>query len=124
MSKLAEALFPRVVSRTDGPLAEHLEVTRRSESNPASGGTDYMLEARFFTRVKITEREVDASISDTAVKDRVFQMARQNIVEAVFGEFRQPLTELRVALVAGDLEKARAVQRRLEQQMFSVGIPL
>lgn len=124
MSKFADALYPRALYQTEDPLREHLEVTRRTESNPVSGGTDYMMEARLFTRVKITQQESDASLSDTAVKDRIFQMARQNIIEAVFGEFRQPITELRVALVAGDLEKARAVQRRLEQQMFSTGIPL
>jgi hypothetical protein len=123
MSKLATALYPRVISESDDLLSEHLEVTRRTESNPTSQGTDYMLEARLFTRVRISAKEHEACVSDPALRERVFQTARQNIVEAVFGEFREPLAKLQHALVAGDLEKSRALARELQTQMFYVGIP-
>jgi len=124
MSKLADALLPRVISQTADLLSERLEVTRRTESNPVSGGTDYLLEARLFSRVRISANEQERSIADPSIKERVFHIARQNVVEAVFGEFRQPIAELQGALVEGDLEKARTVASRLERQMFYIGIPV
>lgn len=63
--------------------------------------------------------ELDKLKSDNAVSHAVNRCKRQ-VIEAIFGEFRVPFRAIERALYDRDVETARKLLQKFEQQMFEV----
>ena len=78
---------------------------------------DPMIGMKYRIGVKI---ETSAVIHDPRDTELVVNRVRQQIVEAVFGEFRQDIARLSLALNDYDVESARAILDDLSNKMFGV----
>lgn len=78
---------------------------------------DPMIGMKYRIGVKL---EASAVISDPQQTDFVVDRVRQQIVEAIFGEFRQDITRMYVALNDYDVETARAILDDLSHNMFDI----
>ena len=64
--------------------------------------------------------ELDAVAGDTDALHAAIERCRREIVEAVFGEFRQDFMLLNRAIYDRDFQKARALLTEFERKMFEV----
>lgn len=65
--------------------------------------------------------KLGASVILSADEDQIsnaVEAVRRAVIEEIFGEFRAPISELRVALYQADLSKARDLLAKLELKMF------
>lgn len=81
---------------------------------------EYKLTAKLHARAVLTQEALDDSAFDviTQTKKRLQHL----IIEEVFGEFRDPLHEVRKAIYNHDENKALDALNKLYNQMFLEGI--
>lgn len=73
--------------------------------------TAYRIEARIGAQVLAKQ---DADLAQAIVR------TKQNVVEAIFGEFRSQFRMIDDALNRYDVEEARKILHKFEDQMFSI----
>lgn len=75
---------------------------------------EYKIEARFGATMWLDPTVVRVGL-ETATR-----AVRRAVVESVFGEFRQPLCEMEMALINGDDERARELCAQIRASMFDI----
>lgn len=125
MSKLAESLRIEPTGKLTGLLGSVLSVNEAFRAPDLKTGgirvaREYILESRLAVLMR-----VDETLPNDAhqyVKDSLACSARRSIIEAVFGEFRDPLCRLRNALSERDWDSAWLIAQEIEKTMFEYGI--
>lgn len=80
----------------------------------SSSGFEYTLEAKFITKfLALATNEKD-------INPHIMRNARASIVEGVFGEFREPMIRLMIAIYEHDIDKAMRIHKEIMDQMFEV----
>lgn len=80
--------------------------------------TQYRFEARFGKEIGIRDEYIDATKSNILLE--VKKTVQHSIADEIFGEFRQPLLNLRQkAYASGDLESATIINKILDD-MFKI----
>ena len=81
---------------------------------------EYKLTAKLQAKAVLAQEVVDDATFDAIAQTK--QQLQRMMIEEVFGEFRNPLHEIRKALYNQDCYKAAQLLTDLEVQMFSEGI--
>lgn len=83
---------------------------------PTLDGYRYQMGARITASFVITDEEHSSA---DMLRHQVERTKRQ-IIEAVFGEFRDPIYALREALMEADIDAAHRALDKLQKQMFDI----
>ena len=118
MSKLAKALQFNQAGRV--PKQSMDFVSAELSTGNLAWDKEYKLSLRLQAKAALTQEALDDSTLDI-VKQTKLQLQRL-IVEEVFGEFRDPLHNLRKALYYQDCYQATTILNKLHDQMFNEGI--
>lgn len=82
----------------------------------------YDIGVKFGVTVSVPDDELGKFDPDKANLKTAIQVARRQIVEEVFGEFRGPILELHLAIFERDFYRAKNILVNLERQMFFEGL--
>ncbi len=96
-------------------LRDCMEIKTEWEPNRITNVNVYTVGVTIQARAYISDADLKREVGQHAIRD-----TKRHIVEAVFGEFRLPISTLHQAISMGDLDKARRLLKELELQMFSV----
>lgn len=113
MSKLADLIVANETPYRK-PIIEPMQTVKLHEHyegfKPGDGcASVYEIGAQFAVRAVVkAPKGIDLAV------DR----ARRSIIEDVFGEFRRPIHQVRIALMMHDYEAAEESLNQLESQMF------
>ena len=124
MSKLAKAITAELKRDYQSPSMNFLDVDGSiKEIATPTYSRDVLVQIRasFGAELWVNERSVIQSTAANPITMAVEDVKRA-VIEEIFGEFRKPLSELRIALYNRDSERARQVLRELEHQMFQEGL--
>ncbi len=97
------------------PLRKCMEITTEWEPNRVPNANVYTVGVTIQARACISDADLKREVGRYVIRD-----TKRHIVEAVFGEFRLPISTLRQAIFMGDLNEARRLLKELELQMFSI----
>lgn len=118
MSNLSKALTSSFTNKVapvyTNPAAAYLEITKSSKVADHTFGLDHCVEmsAKFSQRYYISHRE--------SLDYPLEKKLKQAIIESVFGEFRQNINNVRVALMERNEQKAHEELDKLESSMFDI----
>lgn len=116
MSKLLKLIEVRDTGRRSAPpldfIASMVNIDKYTGHVPY--GREYRIKATFGANVVVTDEMWDGIGLEYAINQ-----VHRSVVEAVFGEFRVPLREIRKALWEKDLNKVNTLLQELEVQMFT-----
>lgn len=122
MSKFAQQLTAKDTGKRRTITSMTSGSSIRENPNEILTAKVYEIGVKFGVNLTIPSDDLAAKTNDDNIFKESVYAARKAIVEEVFGEFRGPLTELRVALYEQDFYKARHILSNLEHQMFVEGL--
>lgn len=117
MSKLSNAILAYKTNETRWaplPVPRYLEVNERYDTSGITREVLYRICATFGSQVWVREGE----LISPAVR-----IARENVIEAVFGEFREGLLELTQMIYESDREGALNKINNIIEQMYECRSP-
>lgn len=76
---------------------------------------EYVVKATISNKVQIDE----AILNDKVKYDYIINQAKHALIWHIFGEFRKPIYEIRLALFNRDFNKAEELLSDLEHQLFN-----
>lgn len=82
----------------------------------------YEIGVKFGINLAIPSDDLARKTNENEIFNESVAAARKAIVEEVFGEFRGPISELRVAIYERDFARAKYILSNLEHQMFVEGL--
>lgn len=118
MSKLIDLINAVPTGRVEPqlqPLDRVLQVSEEYPSLPFA--REYRISCTFGAKVVVNDENL--AYSTDRLKYAIRQV-KQNIVEAVFGEFRPDFRRIQTALYSNNPEEASRLLQELEDRMFKV----
>lgn len=97
------------------PLRDCVEIKAGWEPYIAPSVNVYTIGVTIQARARLSDADLKRESGRQAIRD-----TKRHIVEAVFGEFRLPISAIRQAMFMGDLDAAQRLLKELEFQMFSI----
>lgn len=116
MSKLATAVYAKQTGIRATPAPLNAVTVQESWANTYP----YDLEFRIGVELTHTIRVAEEASRDGRTLTEATRVAKNAIIEEVFGEFRPHVRAVELAIYKRDFDAALAALRTLEQQMFSV----
>ena len=104
-----------IINRGFSPLFKDIAEIKSHSSQDFIAGYKYRIGVKLEATATIPEIDLMNGKLDAAV-----QRAKQQIVEAVFGEFRQDFERIHMALNDYDVETARVRLYDLQEKMYGV----
>ena len=122
MSNLSKALTSHFTNKVapvySNPATAYLDISTCSKVADLTFGLDHCVEmsAKFSQRYYISHRESLDYPRNYPLEKKL----KQAMIESVFGEFRQNINNVRVALMGRDEKKAHEELDKLESSMFDI----
>ena len=115
MSKISDAV--KATAGRTAPMPSPIIPIKCEEGFPS---LQYAMGRRYHIGVELHASTVfDDNISGEKL-NRAIQQTKRLIAEEVFGEFRNPIYRLQVAIFERDLDKAHAITEEILKQMFDI----
>lgn len=103
-----------------GPISPLFRASQQEFRNLREALTEYHLGVTLYARAFLTDEAAHHACGNTSgLLSNIQKQMRRQIIEEIFGEFREPLMELQRTLWDCDLEAARHQVTALYDQMFS-----
>ncbi len=114
MSKLLQKLEVRKTYNKVDIFDRMVAVTKETASLSFTNAIEYRIMVTIGSMVVVSEQQSEEL--DIAIRN-----VKRNIVEAVYGEFRENIAQLRLALYSRDTFKAIEVLDTLVNEMYGIG---
>ena len=117
MSQVSKAIYANALRNREGKQSLFGELARVSSgfSDHTKDQVTYTVGLNIQTRVHITY-EPNGLLGDTG--HLMLKHAKESIVESIFGEFREDIIKIRLAIMANDGDKALELLTQLQYSMF------
>ena len=96
-------------------VQEPFRVVERAQVSKYLQATKYEVTAGAYQTILINE---DLIQNDPKAFEYIISNTKRNLIEYMFGEFRKPILDIRVALFNRNYELAEELLSKLETQMF------